>query len=210
VRAIYVQLLQAKQLDSRVYRPGDWVEVGKQAALKWIAEGSARAIGPIKLDADARSGILVRGAVGEAKARLDKIGYGGGLQGVPLDGPVSLPWNRTLVWSADVRLRIDLIGAGFGLLERWEVAVPLLSAQGLASEVGDESERALTAELIHDLRVPAYQSGAMFVRRTEATEEMLAAWQAERARGPDEHLALLRAIYQVKPLVLALPATWIE
>lgn len=207
---IYVQLLQAKQLDGRVYRPGDWVEVGKQAAVKWIAEGAARLAGPMRLDVDEKSGILARGAVGEVRARLDRIGYAGGLQAVPVDGLVTLPWQRTLIWNADVRLRIELLGAGFGLLERWEVAVPLLSAQGLASEVGDEADRALTAEIVHDLRVPVYQSGAMFVKRTVATEELLAAWQGQRARGQDERLAFLRALYQVKPLVLALPATWIE
>jgi hypothetical protein len=164
----------------------------------------------MKVELDPKSGILVRGAVSDARVKLDHISYRGSLESILMGGLIWLPWARTLIWQSDIRLRIEFIAAGFGLLERWEIAVPLLSAQGLASEIGSESERAITADVVHDLRVPVYQPGVLFVRKSEATQELLTVWQAEQMKGKDDRLSFLRAVYQVKPLILALPATWIE
>ena len=42
---VWVQLLQSKQIsvagDCRMKHPGDWVQVGKQLARRWIEEGAA-------------------------------------------------------------------------------------------------------------------------------------------------------------------------
>ena len=43
---VWVQLLAVKQIEqagrTRTYRPGDYVEVGKQTANRWVADGVAR------------------------------------------------------------------------------------------------------------------------------------------------------------------------
>ncbi len=54
--------------------------------------------------------------------------------------------------------------------------------------------------------MPVYDTRLMFIRRCHATRELVDEWVAEDGhRG----LAFLRALYRVKPLVLALPTTWV-
>lgn len=117
------------------------------------------------------------------------------------------PYERTLFLGPGVRPGWELIEAGLKMIERWEVAAPLVYAP-LAEGLGTAEERERTRQIIRDLRVPTYAPDQLlFARRCEASEQLLEAWQAEGGGG-DVRLAFLRALYLVKPLILPLPQSW--
>jgi hypothetical protein len=180
--------------------PGEWVEVGGQLARSLITTGQAHRPDLPDLQAMPGCGIVVR-AGGERRARKMWPGL------EVMEGEPGLEFRRTLYWDTARPVRPELVSAGFGWLEQWEVAVPLGSYERLARDIGNEAERAKTAAVIRDLRVPFYETGLMFLRRCQRVEGLLAAWRAETG---ERRLAFLRALYRVKPLVLALPVEWVS
>lgn len=128
---------------------------------------------------------------------------------VKVQAGYDLPWERTLFLDSQVgRVSWGLLPRGFDFLARWEAAAPVWSYETLASDAAAGAERERTEALIGDLRVPLYEVGLLFVRRCEAGEQLLEAWERERAGGHGQ-LAFLRALYEVKPLFLALPRSWL-
>jgi hypothetical protein len=117
---------------------------------------------------------------------------------------------RTLLLDPAVRLRRELIPVGLSFLHIWHIAAPLYDYNTLAFQHGTLEERQKTAEQIRDLRVPLYETRALFLRQCAETDALLAAWAREREGGGDERLAFHRALWEVKPLILPLPITWIE
>ena len=207
---MWVQLKSLKHIEvqgeMKTYRPGDWVDVGKQTALLWISEGSAWV--PEGKAADlmgANCGVLVLGNETRAKEALGD--YVGKIE-IKTGSKLQLPWPKTLIYNPDIRLRKELVPVGFHLLDVWQAAIPLWDYNKLASDQGEEDDRGRTAAVVHDLRVPLYSPHLLFLRRCGDTQRLVDVWEKERARG-DDRFALLRAIYIVKPFVLALPTTWI-
>lgn len=180
--------------------PGEWVEVGGQLARSLLGTGQAERPDQLDLEAMPGCGIVVR-AGGQQQARKRWPGL------EVMEGDPSLEFTRTLYWDTAVKIRPELVTAGFGWLEQWEVALPLGSYERLARDIGNKAERAKTVKVIRDLRVPFYETGLMFLRRCRRVEALLAAWRAETG---ERRLAFLRALYRVKPLVLALPVEWIS
>ena len=129
-----------------------------------------------------------------------------GVQVVPFSG--YLPFPKTLIWETSLNLRGGLVFAGFKLLEKWQVAVPLWDYNELACHVSDETDREATARIVRDLRVPMYDQRMVFMRRCKDTQRLLELWCRERREEGDDRLAFLRALYVVKPTVCALPASW--
>lgn len=112
---------------------------------------------------------------------------------------------RTLFWDTAAPLRPDLIYVGLSRLGNgWQMAAPLLPYELLAANVGTPAERAQTAAVIHDLRVPLYDPRVVFANA--AGRAVLSAMETTG----DRRLALLRAIYQAKPIICALPKTWVR
>jgi hypothetical protein len=209
---MYVQLTVRKQLDidgrSRTYHPGDWVRVGKQSALQWIAQGQARTAEPVKMVLPPGCAVLLRR---DAKGAMDPFRKLG-LEirwSVISNGDIQPKHARTLLWDPSVPPRMEILLAGFGFLDRWQMAAPLWSYDKLACDVGSQADRERTKALVHDLRIPLYETNLLFLRRCDETERVLSLWRQECQDG-DERLAFLRAVYQVKPLILALPMTWIK
>ena len=121
-----------------------------------------------------------------------------------------LPWERTLFLDPAIgRVPWEQIPRGLDFLATWEAAAPVWSYETLAADVATGAERERTEALIGDLRVPLYEVGLLFVRRCEAGEQLLEAWERERAGGHGQ-LAFLRALYEVKPLFCALPRSWLQ
>lgn len=176
--------------------PGEWIRVGRQQATSWLATGEADRPDMPDLDALPGCGVVLTG--GSPSVSLS------GLEMVKADKP-RLEFARTLLWSG-INFRGDLLAAGFRALDAWELAVPLLSYETLARDVGSDEDRGQTEKLVRDLRVPLYDVRLMFVRRCAATRRLLDAWLAEEG---DRSLSFLRVLYKVKPLVLALPTTWV-
>jgi len=196
---MWVQILRQQQIEkggvARVYRAGDWVDVSKQLALRLISDGTAR-VPPTEIKPLLKEcGIVLRD--GTMPAYLEAYGLPH-MAGVP-----QLAYENTLILSGPIRA--ELVPVGFHLLGAWEAAVPLVSYETLACDVGTEAERRDTAAVIRDLRVPLYDTRALFLRRCETCERLLEVWGQQRG---DERLGFLRALYQVKPLICALPITW--
>ncbi len=114
--------------------------------------------------------------------------------------------DATLFLAAGVRLASGVVRTGFQLLEKWDVAAPLWSFTGTAESVGTPDERKRTRAITGDLRIPVYATEAVFVRNNETGREFITTWRAECG---DEQLAFLRALFLVKPIFCALPATWL-
>lgn len=199
-----------RQIDGRIYHRGDWVDIGKQTALKWIAEGSAIARGIEKIEIESDCGILARGADNAIRFRLGRSGVKANIETVGMAAAPRLPFPRTLLWQDETNLRLDLVPAGFYFLTRWEMAIPLVNHEVMAEGLGSEVDRERTRAVIHDLRVPVYRTDVIFAKDCLAARLVLELWQRERVGNAEERLALLRALYRVKPLLLALPMTWVE
>lgn len=205
----WIQLLQLKHIERHgkqvPYRKGDFVQVGNQTALRWILEGSARALTANIADfapAGDGIGVLLTNHPEVGRHTLKDASF-------PIeDGDPSIPWGCTFLWDPDAPLRAELLSIGFGLLNTWEFACPLLPYERLASKIGSPDDQHKTKELIGDLRVPLYDPRIIFTRKTDLTDQLVQHWWTSVQSGTNTHHALLRAIYQAKPLVLALPPTW--
>jgi len=188
----------------RDFQPGDWVEVGRQTAMSWIATGDAwvPTFGATATAAAADVGVRVR--EGQADIGREHLKQ---LEGMSVtEGRIEIAYPRTVLWNTALAVNPGYVAIGLHLLETWEVAAPLCDYKTLAAQVGTDEERAETVRVIRDLRVPVYDTRLVFVRRCPGGHDLIQAWM-EEWRG-DERLAFLRALYRVKPLVLALPFTW--
>ncbi len=128
------------------------------------------------------------------------------------DGPCDrLPFERTLIWDPAAALDLGLIPHGLRWLDRWHVCAPVWSYTELARDMGGDAERELTQSVIRDLRVLAFDTRVLFLRRCAESEDLLKVWREEQesVRG-DQRLSFLRAHYRVKPLTWPLPVTWIH
>ena len=210
---MWVQLLITRQIEvsgrTRTYHPGDWVDIGKQTALRWCADGIARAADVRALELSGCGVIVADAAQRERSSPGDWLrSIAPGVE-IAAPGDDALPFPRTLLWDGGV-LRPELLGVGFRLLEKWEMAAPLWSYDQLASAIGSEAERERTRAVVRELRVPVYHTGLVFVRRCPTTRELMVAWAEEREGSREDKLAFLRAMYRVKPLLCALPPTWVK
>lgn len=129
---------------------------------------------------------------------------------VQVESHTTLGRERVLYLDPSAPLKLDLIPAGFRFLDRFEVCAPVWSYDELAEHLGTEEERERTREVIHDLRIPVYDTRVLFLRWTDSTRDLMLLWHEEMEAGGDERLAFQRALYQVKPLILPLPTTWIH
>ena len=201
---VWVQLFQPMHIEERgklrQYQRGDWVKVGKQLALQWVAAGQCQSPFPETVaveEPEGTSGLMVFGRTDD----VPELGID-----VADDGLFELRWHKTAFWQSAVYVNPALFAVGFGLINRWEIALPLWDYRHLArDETMDDDEREYTQRIIRDLRVPLYDIRLMFVRRCENTRRLLEVWEGE---GEWTRLSFLRSLYRVKPLVLALPVTW--
>lgn len=189
--------------------PGDWVSVGKQTANLWISQGAAETTGDQTKAQAAQlmgqsAGVVVRGDPDQAKKLLSNCATLEFLQGSP-----ELPYEKNLLWNMAVPLRPELVPAGMLILDTWQMAIPLADYKRLAVHTGTEDEREKTKQIVHDLRIPLYHPDMIFAKRCPETEKVIDLWWKDVMDGSNPELALLRAIYIVKPFILALPVTWI-
>ena len=178
--------------------PGDWFELGKHDARNAQAAGQIVIHNPTYRNAviPAESGIILLKPI--------KFVY----EGLPItEGEVSLPYTKNMIWNPEFKLDKNLIPVGLNLLERWEIAVPISDYDLLAKDIGTKTEQAKTKAIIHDLRVPVYDTRLIFARDCAVIRDLFEQWRKEKG---DERLAFLRCLYNVKPYVLALPSIWMR
>jgi len=209
---VWVQLKSCQNIERRGrqvhYQPGDWVDVGKQLALRWIAQGAAWVP---EICVSAFINTRDTGVVITAHHKVGATALGDFKDQLNVEfGEPRLLWTNNLFWNPQQPLRPELIPIGFHLLQTWQVACPLLPYEKLANTVGNREDQERTKELIHDLRVPLYSPHLIFAKRCDDVQYMMDCWDEERVDSGCAELSLLRAIYRAKPLVLALPATWVS
>lgn len=195
---------------SRTYHPGDWFEVRNQEMRELLESGLIQTT-PQVLKAEykvSNAGLLLRD--GAIKPH-DTATYG--LKCQEAD-KLTLPWERTVILGAGAALMVTSIIIGLSRIEAgrgvgWEMAVLLEDHRKLARDVGTEEEKAKTLDVVGDLRLPVYDTSVLWVRRTEATEDWLAAFRDELASGADETHAFLRTLYTRRLMLCTLPAGWI-
>ena len=125
-------------------------------------------------------------------------------------GKRELSFVKTLLYNPALsRFGHQFVPLGFKLLDKWEVAVPVADQVQLAKDIGNEEERQYSKHVIRDLRVPYYDVRLIFMRRCPMAQRLLDAWLEEERRGGNTYLAFLRALYTVKPIICALPVTWV-
>ena len=202
--AVWVQLTQSIHMEEKgrmvQKHAGDWIQVGKQYAQHLVIEGKAISPFPettVVEEPEGTSGIMVFGRGDAPEVGVETAD----------DGLWELRWHKTGFFDTSAKVNNVMFPVGFGLLNQWEIAVPLWDYRKLArdEEGADEDELTYTASVIRDLRVPMYDIRLMFVRRCEATRRLFETWEGE---GQYTRLSFLRSLYRVKPLVLALPVTW--
>ena len=207
---MYVQLKQPKQIERfgkpTQFKAGDWADIGEQLAKQWLADGTVH-IPEQKVTQLLSSGcgLNITGPV--PPTILPRLQESDRLGITESDGP-GLPYPQTCIWNPAVVLRPELLPVGFAQLNTWQVACPLWDYSELACHMGNEAEKERTEAVIRDLRVPMYDTRLMWVRRCGDTQRLIDQWRAERTDGEDDKLAFLRALYHVKPMILALPVTW--
>ncbi len=113
--------------------------------------------------------------------------------------------------SPDVTISDADIESGFRWLETWDVLMPLKSYERLAADYAHKacSELGEAGRLL-DMRQMVYDERVLFVRHGSSADELLAARDEESCEDGDCPLPMLRAIWTAKPLLLALPAGWVE
>lgn len=184
------------------YHPGDWVDVGKQAATQMVADGAAEIPKIVTMQFDfnmSNCGIVTREA-GEVAM----------FPSLPITvGEPALAYDYTLIIASIGTIRQELIPVGFERLRHgWSVAAPFVDYRTLARDIGSDEDRALTESVIHDLRVPVYDTRLVYVSGNDEGNALMAAWAEEKTRGNDERLAFLRALYRTTATMCALPVSW--
>jgi hypothetical protein len=166
---------------------------------------------PLKLPEGARIVVPVDAVLPPSIRQMDGVSR----------GDPSVNCSRVLRWDPAIPLRLELVPAGFNFLHKWHAAAPLFDYNTLAFQHGTLEERQRTMAVIADLRVPLYETRALFLRQCPEVDALLEAWVTEcdhlgaREASPedDQHmrLAFHRALWKVPQLLmLPLPTTWIE
>lgn len=198
------------------YHPGDWVDVGKQTAALWLADGTAEIPGPDHTKMEVVKELIGPGCgvrvLGKDAGPWPSQGFGNCLKALKFStGPMALPYPYTMLWRPSTKVTPQQVLIGFSQIGSskgqlsWEM-VAQLAGRHLARDVGTKEEQAKTEALIGDLRIPVYGTGALWVRKTKKTERFISRWATAVKAGEDEAHAFLRTLYTEGILLCTLPA----
>lgn len=210
---VWVQLLKPKLIETngilKQYRAGDWYEAGKQTALSWIQQGIAKR-NDFSLATeyiDMTSGIVIVNSKNHQLVNNIKQD----LPGIDIaeNDKAKMMFSENMIWSNAVKIKRENVIIGFKLLDKWQVAMPLYSYDKLAVHLVSDKNKDYCLSVLHDLRVPVYNTNLMFIRSCDQTKELLEQWQHEQELIDNPHLAFHVAYYKTKVLLNALPVSWI-
>lgn len=216
----YIRLRTVKHIRrggiQTTYHKGDWVDVGKQTALIWLANGTAEIPGPDPTKMEVVQELIGPGCgvrvLGKGAGPWSSQGFGNCLKALKFStGTLALPYPYTMIWTPAVHITPQQVLIGFSqIVSRkgrlsWEM-VARLAGHHLARDVGTKEEQAKTEALIGDLRIPVYDTGVLWVRKTAKTERLIRRWAAAIQAGEDEVHSFLRTLYAEGILLCTLPA----
>lgn len=193
------------------YHPGDWFTANGQEIRELFGRGMIDSTPQVLREEFGLQGAGVL-ALGENVPLPGLDAYGIAFQCAER---LALPWGLTVLWSPHAHLTTPGVALGLTRIApapgtmSFEMAVALQSDTRMAGDVGTQAERDKTLALLGDLRLPLYDTGVIWVRKTPATEEVIQLWQEELDAGADPTHAFLRTIYTHPLLLCTLPADWI-
>lgn len=213
----YVVLNYVKNIrvrgELKTFQAGDTVNVGKQTALEWIIDGTAKdpfgQMGPPIIPKDTTEFGIV------AVAKKGSVPLGGlGVYAKTLPITYGLPkvtHKYTCIWSPAKRVTPSMLNYGFlRVLDTWEMAAMLKSLTQQAGDIGSPKEQARTLKAVGSLKLPIYDARLVWVRRTEASVAVIKQWCTEVQRKADTYHSFLRALYANKAMMCTLPMDWID
>jgi len=217
----YIRLKAVKHIRKagiqKTYHKGDWVEVGRQAALAWLADGTAEIPGPDASKMEVVEKLLGPGCGVRIRSKVVRVGtkanFGNCLKALKFSlGPIALSYRYTMLWKPSAKITPRLVLVGFSQIVHskkgqlsWEMVARLMKDK-MARDIGAEEEKVKTQALVGDLRIPVYDTGVLWIRKTERTQRLISRWVAALKRGEDEAHAFLRALYAEGVLLCTLPA----
>lgn len=208
--------------DGKAKHPGDWIEIkNRQMLAKWVADGKVEV--PHFMQAQAAAAIfnddcaaLVR-CDPKAKISLGVFSDYASAINIVKSKKLHLPAKHNLIWLPRFPLTKPQLIIGFSLIsadrkgyDAWDMAAMMLPDSMLAGAVGSAQDRKRTKEVIGDLRLPVYNTGAIWVKRSKKTEAIISAMQDELDGGAGDEHAFLRAVYDTPIKLCTLPATWLK
>lgn len=211
---MWIQLLKPYRFPDEngipvLYNPGEMLDIkNKDVCQDLIRKGFAADLGEARTYVVPNAGVLVRGKMGNTPLWITALGLSVEMQ---RKGPW-LPFEFTILWNPRYQPNRAELPATFRIMGEypWDLAAPIKTYDKLVAQLGTDSEQRALEALVHDTRVPYYNSSLLFVRKTAASEELMKVWDKELESATVEEIAFLRAIYQVKPLLLPLPATAVQ
>ena len=114
-------------------------------------------------------------------------------------------FDKVLLLDGALNVDIDFIPHIFRWLDVWEVAVVFHNYNLMLVDVADKHDREKIESSIYDLRVPLYRDDIIFVRNCENSKLLLACYEKEKENYNSSMVALLKAIWEIKPFILYLP-----
>ena len=119
-----------------------------------------------------------------------------------------MPKGKVFVWG-DCLIGNNVLEKGFKWLDRWDLIVASRPYSELAMDVVTDKNREKALKTLGDLRVPLPDSRAMFLKDSQKARSTYENWLVLKNEY-NEHLALLIAIWYLKPYYKLLPAgKWI-
>lgn len=210
---MWIRLKVPKTLEvsgvTRHYKPGDWVEIGRSTANTWIQQGIAERVDydVNKEYVDLTAGIVLIGSINQNL--LDNLKQD--IKGIEIansDVP-EMYYSENMLWINGIDIKREMVGIGFNLLKKWQVAIPIYDYDKLAVHIkSTKKEKEYIESVIHDLRVPVYNTNLIFIRRCSETKELLEQWEKEKELIKDDKLSFQVAYYKTKPTLSALPVNW--
>jgi len=192
-----------------MHEPGEMMHIKNKANAKaLIQDGFAIDVAGGQGAAPDGCGVEIRGKVNKPPGWIEALDIGSQV----VKDVRELPYGVTILWDPRYSPNCLQLIATFKAMRSfgWDLAVPIKSYAKLAKDMGTEKDRALTESVIHDLRVPYYNTHLLFIRRNEVTKKLVQTWYNEMAEGSDECLAFMRALYKTRPLILPLPVAAVK
>ncbi len=204
---MYVKLVKYRRFQEPggawvLHYPGEILNIANKAICKQLIKEK------IALDMSAAASDLPKGCGLVMKHEGPIPAWATALELEMAQGEPRLPFVYTIIWDQHAQLDANFVTLSLGMLQErgWDMCAPIWSYLKLANKLGSPDERKRTEELIHDLRVPVYNTDLIIAKRNDRTKALMAKWAEERKTSADEKLAFLRALYVTRPFMLALPA----
>ena len=114
-------------------------------------------------------------------------------------------FDKILLLDGALNVDMEFVRHIFRWLDIWEFAVVFYNYDLMLADIANKRDREKIESSIYDLRVPLYRDDIIFIRNCENSKLLLACYEKEKLNYNSSMVALLKAIWKIKPLILYLP-----